>query len=279
MRFHLLALTLAITLVTASFARAETVVSFSPRGAPAQFYAVVNHTVTAAGAVVLLPGGNGRLDIDKLGGIARLNQNHVVRTRKLYAASGLTTMPTISTVLPDIARDFKLPGTGVVNNYRATAAFAQDIGAAVLHMRALTGKPVLVMGTSRGSLSVSNAVSKLSGAARPDGAVITSGLLSPTIPGLNVRSIVRDDPRLLAVPMLVVVNRNDKCALTPPGEIKAFAEWYAGNGRVLDTEVFTTTAVIDPDPCEARTPHGFWGQDRGVAAQLTKLMRAMIAGL
>ena len=273
MRSQVLALTLAVTLATASAASAETVVSFSPRGKSAQFFGLVNHAVKPAGAVVLLAGGLGRLDITKSGSITYLKANQVVRTRKRYATHGLTT------VVPDIAADFKVGAADAVAGYRATKEFAQDIGGVIAYLRALTGKPVLVMGTSRGSLSVSNAVSKLAGVTRPDGAVMSSALLSPAIPGLNVRSIVGDDPKLLAIPMLVVINIHDTCSVTLPSELKPFAAWYAGNGKKLGTASLNPNIWVDADPCEARTPHGFWGWDPIVSLNLSNWMKAMIAGL
>jgi hypothetical protein len=259
--------------LTVSSAGAETVVSFAPRGRSAQFFGLLNNDRSPDGAVVLLAGGNGRLDITQSGAVTYLKLNQLVRTRTRYAAHGL------ATVLVDIAADFKVGAAGTVNGYRATEEFARDIGGVIAYLRALTGKPVLVMGTSRGSLSVSNAVSKLSGATRPDGAVMTSALLSPKIPGLNVRSIVGDDPRLLAIPMLVVINIHDACSLTSPKELKSFATWYAGSHRKLATGSINSNITVDADPCEARTPHGFWGWDSMAVLNLSNWMKAMIAGL
>ena len=271
MRSYLLALT--VTAAAISAAGAETVLSFSPRGASAQFFGLMNQAASPVGSIVLLSGGNGRLDITATGSLTFGKSNQVVRTRARYAKHGLTT------ILPDIAADFKVGGSDVVPGYRATLEHAQDVGGVVAHLRIMTGKPVFVMGTSRGSLGVSNVISKLSPPTRPDGGVMTSALLSPAIPGLNVRSIVGDDPKLLAIPLLAVININDKCPVTSPSELKPFAAWYKGSGRRLGTGSLNPNITVDPDPCDARTPHGFWGWDATVAINLSNWIKTMIAGL
>jgi hypothetical protein len=270
MRPYLLAIT--ITAAAASPAAAETVVSFSPRGNQAQFFALKNQAANPVGSVVLLAGGLGRLDIKANGTFTFLKYNQVVRTRARYALHGLTT------VLPDIAADFKSGASDVVMGYRATAAYAQDVGAVVVHLRILTGKPVIVMGTSRGSIGAANAVAKLAGPPRPDGAVLTSAFLKPG-PPLTVRTIVNDDPNLLDIPMMAVINIHDKCPPTDPGEFAAFAAWYAGNGRKLGGGSLNPNIKVDVDDCEARTPHGFWGWDDIVALNLSNWIKLMIAGL
>lgn len=272
MRRHLFAL-IAAVVATSFAARAETVLSFSPRGNQAQFYALMNSAANPVGSVVLLAGGNGRIDIQANGTFLYEKFNQVVRTRKNYPPQGLIT------VLPDIAADFKVGQSNVVSGYRATFEHAQDIGAVVTHLRNVTGKPVLVMGTSRGSIGVSNVVSKMLGLPRPDGAVITSGFLSPAIAGLNVRNVVFDNPNLLAIPMIAVVNIHDACPYTKPSELIPFATWYAGNGRKLGTASLNPNITVDVDPCGARTPHGFWGWDAIFVLNLSTWMKQMIANL
>src|SRR5262245_9148390 len=135
------------------------------------------------GAVILFAGGDGRLDITPAGDITKLRFNQLVRTRALYASAGYVTL------VPDIAPSFKAGASGVVELYRASRAFAQDVGAMVKYLRGIVPKPVVVVGTSRGSLSVANAVAKLKGEGkqRPDAAVLTAAFLKvgANVPGLT----------------------------------------------------------------------------------------------
>lgn len=108
-------------------------------------WALINIPAEPRASLVLLPGGDGILDIQSDGTFLRLAGNQVVRTRKSYLAYGIATLTVDSEV---------------------------DVAAAVTHMRKLAS-PVVVVATSRGSLKVAKALS-----GKPDAMVLTSAYLS-----------------------------------------------------------------------------------------------------
>jgi hypothetical protein len=246
-------------------AAADPVVEIESRGQKVR--AVLLKPANPKGAVILFAGGDGRLDITPAGDITKLRFNQLVRTRALYASAGYITL------VPDIAPSFKVGAAGVVDLYRASRAFAQDTGAMVKYLRGIVAKPVVAVGTSRGSLSVANAVAKLKGEGeqRPDAAVITSAFLKvgANVPGLTVFKIANGNPRLLDVPTMVAWHVRDTCPHTSAATVPAFRAWYQGGGRKLAEKSFSGGLPPKSEPCEALAPHGFYGLDPEVAAAIT----------
>ena len=123
------------------------VVNISSRGQSIRAVQIVPKV--KLGSVILLAGGNGRLDISAKGAITKLGNNQLVRTRAKYAQAGFVTF------VPDLAPDLKVGTNGVVPNYRFGEPHALDIGAMVVHLRSFK-RPVVVIGTSRGSIGRAN---------------------------------------------------------------------------------------------------------------------------
>ena len=110
-------LIVVLTLTTPVWAQTQSLVTISSRGQSINAIRV-SSTGTPIGAVILLAGDNGRLDLTAdpaaEGGFAigRLANNQLVRTRVHYAEAGFETL------VPDLAPDLKVGDTGVVANYR-----------------------------------------------------------------------------------------------------------------------------------------------------------------
>jgi dienelactone hydrolase len=252
-------------------AAADPVVEIESRGQKVR--AVLLKPANPKGAVILFAGGDGRLDITPAGDITKLRFNQLVRTRALYASAGYVTL------VPDIAPSFKVGASGVVELYRAGRAFAQDIGAMVKYLRGIVPKPIVAVGTSRGSMSVANAVAKLKGEGeqRPDAAVLTAAFLKvgANVPGLTVFKLANGNPRLLDVPTMLVWHVADACPHTSAATVPAFRAWYEGSGRKLAEKSFSGGLPPESEPCEARAPHGFYGLDPNVVTAIT----GFVAGL
>jgi hypothetical protein len=246
-------------------AAADPVVEIESRGQKVR--AVILNPANPKGAVILFAGANGRLDITPGGEITKLRFNQLVRTRSLYASAGYVTL------VPDIAPSFKVGASGVVDLYRASRAFAQDIGAMVKYLRGLVPKPIVAVGTSRGSLSVANAVAKLKGEGdqRPDAAVLTSAFLKvgAQVPDLTVFKIANGNARALDVPTMLVWHVADTCPHTSPTTVPPFRAWYQSSGRKLAEKSFSGGLPPKSEPCEAFAPHGFYGLDPEVVGAIT----------
>lgn len=113
--------------------------------------ALLNKPASPRAALILIPGGDGALNVRPDGSFSNLSGNQLVRTRKAYLGYGIATL---------------------------TIDRGVDVAAAVTYMRGIA-RTVVVAGTSRGTLRVPAALS-----ARPNGIVLTAGFLD------NVRSSI-----------------------------------------------------------------------------------------
>lgn len=228
--------------------------------------ALLDVPASPAGSVILLAGGHGNLNIAIDGHIGWGAGNQLVRTRRAYARAGLATLT------PDIAADFK-DGRGAQEDYRTTAEHARDLGHLVEHMRKIAG-PVFVVGTSRGALSTANVAVRTSGAQRPDAIVITSGVL------LRVRSDKQSvHPSVanlarITMPVLLVHHADDQCFATPASSVAKFKPLLTG-ARTVDTMMVSGGSAGTGDPCQARSHHGFLGQDEEVVEKVTGWLKAL----
>lgn len=249
---------------------ADPIVVIASRGQ--KIRAILLKPANPKGAVILLTGGNGRLDLDPppSGNInTPLSLNQLVRTRAQYA-----NFYGYVTLVPDVAPDLKSASAqcGFVKClYRISKEHAEDIGAMVMYLRSIVVGPVVVIGTSRGSISAANAVAKLAtaGKPRPEGEVLTSAYLDPNVQGPTERKAANDDPLLLKVPTLVVWNTKDTCPDTLPSAVPAFQNWFQMNGLTLSLKSFTHNGQPGANICEAKAPHGFWGIDDDVVKAIT----------
>jgi dienelactone hydrolase len=247
-----------------AYAQSEKTIEIESRGQ--KIRALLIQPANSRGSVILLAGGHGKLDITAQGHITSLAKNQLVRTREAYAKAGYAVL------VPDIAPDMKTP-SGVAKGYRGSHEFAQDLGAAVRFMRGVKN-PVTMIGTSRGTLSAANAVTRLKGKARPDAVVLTSAFLAPpAAKGFSVRKFAQDNPERFNLPMLVVEHRKDGCHYTSPANVEPFKAWYEKNGRKLDVIWMDGGLPPKSDPCRARSAHGFYGLDGQVVAKIAGWIR------
>lgn len=124
--------------------------------------ALLNKPATATGSVILIPGGDGNLEIEPSGAFSKLKGNQLVRTRQDYLKHGLATL---------------------------TVDISVDVAQAVTYMRTVAS-PVVIVATSRGSLRVPAALK-----AKPDGIVLTSAFLAEVQSKTNAAAL----PRTLVV--------------------------------------------------------------------------------
>lgn len=218
------------------------------------------------GSVILLAGGHGNLSLGKDGKLGWGAGNQLVRTRAAYAAAGFLT------IVPDIAGDHKR-GAETVDGYRWSPEHASDLGALVGHARAIAA-PVYLVGTSRAALSVTNAATRLTGAARPDAIVVTSGMLvridakHPSAE-TNVGRLER-----ITQPTLIVYHEKDGCPYTPASSASRAKALLKGAARV-DIKLMNGGSPGSGDPCKAQSHHGFLGQDTEVVGLVTEWLNGL----
>ena len=260
MRILALALCGLLTLSVPA-AAGDPTVRINSRGQKIRVILLPHDGASSKGAVILLAGGNGRLDITPDGEITtNLAFNQLVRTRALYQAKGFDTM------VPDLAPDMKVGTDSVQSGYRVSQNYADDIGAMIKYLRMHGADPVVVIGTSRGSGGAANAVAKLGDAAQPDAAIYTSAFLKLDCSDpINLWCLTGDRPRKLKVPTLVMWHIDDQCPATPPSAVPPFKHWWENGTHLnLARKSFSGGLMPESDVCEAKSQHGFWGLDQQV---------------
>ena len=213
-----------VTVMAAAAARADETVSIGGSRA------VLLKPPAPHASVILMPGGDGRIEAGPGATIGHLKNNQLVRTRGAYRARGLAVLVVDADV---------------------------NLKAAVDYMRAIKA-PVTVIGTSRGTL---RAAEGIAAGARPDALVLTSGFLSSESgSGQNVVAILGSPGRLPRT--LVIEHRQDGCRFTQPAGVAPFVKWAGGRARA----VWLDGGVDVGNPCGAKAHHGFNGIDGRVVS-------------
>jgi hypothetical protein len=247
--------------------------------------------VVPRAVVVLLPGGDGWLDIDTAAGVPRrLTGNFLVRTREALAGQGFLT------VLVDAPSDRQNP-TGMSGGFRTSDDHAKDLTAIVAHF-----KPTLVAGSVRiagaiyGADAINAPIVVVGSSASTVSAVLAAIRPLPTgpyvLPGGNrdVRGVVLTASVTtgatsinslpvtgVAQPVLFVHHVDDGCEFAKyRNAIQAAFNMMKASVRVSFAEIAgkapassdipgdPDTPVANPDPCGAPggmgyLHHGFSG--------------------
>lgn len=202
----------------------------------------------AAAYALLFAGGHGKIQLDDGGQPRGLRGNFLIRARHHLTARG------IGIVLVDAPSDYQ--GEAGLWPYRMHHDYAGDLGQAVNLVKRRFGRPVWLIGTSAGTLSVANAAARLSHANRPDGIVFTSSITRPP----RRRPISVFDVHLAAYtgPALVMSHEQDGCASTPAADAPRL---LAALAAAQPKKVLLLTGGAPPrsEPCEAQSQHGFLG--------------------
>ena len=207
--------------------------------------------------LVMLPGGSGDVGVRR-GGDLRHDDNFVVRTRADWVARGYAVL------IPDTVDRANLRG---VRSSPAYAALVDGL-AAYAHSRARA--PVFLLGTSQGTIAGMN------GAAHAQSGLISGVVLteSVSVPGRLSRETVFDaDPKDVRVPVLVVANLEDDCALAPPSMAPriAAAMTRSSNIHVLDVRGGVQQSE---KACGSLSPHGYYGIEGQVVGAIAGWLRA-----
>lgn len=210
-------------------------------------------------AVILFAGGHGGLQIDTDGGMAWGRGNFLVRTAPLFVARHL------SAAIVDAPSDQGSPY--FLAHFRQTPEHATDIAAVIAWLKAKTGLPVWLVGTSRGTESVAYAATHLPSGG-PDGIVLTSTILrnnrGPSVPDLALDT--------LKIPALVVHHKQDGCRLCRYSDMPSLMSRLDPVPR--HALITVEGGVSVGNPCETRAYHGY----NGIEAEVVGRIAAWMAG-
>jgi dienelactone hydrolase len=205
------------------------------------------------GAVILLAGGHGGLQLQADGSMLWGKGNFLVRTRNMFARQGLMV------AVVDAPSDRQ--GPPFLSNFRQTPEHVADIKAAISWLRTHANVPVWLVGTSRGTQSAAHAAIELAGPGGPDGMVLTSTILTENL-GRPVPGMALDKVR---IPVLVVHHEQDGCSHCRFNDVPLLMDKLVNAPR--KQLLAFKGGVSEGDPCEAMAYHGFNGQEREVVGQ------------
>lgn len=227
---------------------------------------------TSPVAVILLAGGNGKLNIGANGTIASLEANFLIRTRRSFLSGAVGYVAAV-----DVPSNYP---TGLDGRARLSPEHAADLGVVIAEVKRRTSSPVWLVATSNGTLSAVNAAIALRGTANaPAGIVLTSSRASQVA---NVCGISVFDAPLaqINVPVLVIGNPGDRCQCTAYPNQQSIVTWLTAAPR-KEFKAFTAPKTGLPpyillalkqsqraDPCSALTPHGFLGVEQPVVSYI-----------
>ena len=167
------------------------------------------YKIKSFASVVLLTGGNGVLNLNTAGDIRDSQGNFLIRSVRRFLYKRL------NVAMLDAEPAFPAPNG--LNNQRLTQAHADHLAQVIAVVRKQwPGKPVWLIGTSNGTLSVFNAAARLPGAQRPNGIALTS-TVTQSDPNGEMGHVLGTDPSLasIATPTLVMWHQNDSCFVSP----------------------------------------------------------------
>ena len=201
---------------------------------------------------VLLVGGNGGLRIAPDGSLGGMGGNFLARTRDQFAALGM------AVALVDAPSDRQSPP--YLSGFRQTPEHAADLKAVIAEARKRTGRPVVLVGTSRGTQSGAAVALQLKDDGGPDALVLTSSILTDPAG----RAVTQMPLETLRIPVLVVHHQDDGCKLCRYADLPMLVARLPPAHQVLTYQGGTSVG----DPCEARAHHGYNGIEERVVQDI-----------
>jgi hypothetical protein len=204
--------------------------------------------------VFVFAGGPGIVGFNSANQITQGGGNFLLRTEPMWLAQGFAfaTLGSSSSLL----------------GQRSTPAYANAIARAIDFVRSRTNVPVWLVGTSMGSIAAANGAAHLPG--RVAGVVLTSSVAAPN--KASGESVFSSDLGAIAVPALVVANRNDTCPIAGPSFAPQILAALARSPR--KDIIYVESSEQRSDSCEAMAPHGYLGIEADVVQRISDWIRA-----
>lgn len=207
----------------------------------------------ATDTLLLLPGGNGAIGMS--GGVPT-SENFLVRNRDRFTAAKFN----VATAgRPSDQQDLSLA-------FRTSERHVEDLRRIVVRLKRDTGKPVWLVGTSRGTTSAAAAAIALGGEIA--GVVLLASITKTDLAGA-LQHMRLDEIR---VPVLLMHHRRDACNASPPGPAQSLFDAFT-QAPVKRFLMPTAGGPASGDACGARHWHGFAGMDETVVAEIADFVR------
>lgn len=220
----------------------------------AQVPLLVREQAGAEATLLLLPGGNANTGpiVDGL----PTSRNFLVRARAALSAERYNVVVAFK---PADLRTLEL-------GYRRGSQHVGEIAQIVDWAQKRFGKPIWLVGTSRGTVSAAAAAAAL-------GPRIAGVVLSSSISSSRANSVFDTDLAAIRVPVLVMHHAQDACRNCDPAAAQRIPAALR-NAPVKKLLMIDGGANPEGDPCEALHWHGYIGYEKETAAQIAEWIRA-----
>lgn len=216
----------------------------------ARLPAYVMPNPNASATLILLPGGDagtGKITDGKPG-----SGNFLSRTRGDFHAANF------NVIVVYRASDLN----GLDYGYRVSKEHVGELAKVIAYAQQQFGKPIWLVGTSRGTVSGTAAAIAL-GETQVQGLVLTSSVTSKKQGAITTQNIAS-----LKIPVLVLHHKNDACKICVPYE----ASRITADLKSAPVKKFIMVeGGSDPegDPCEAKHWHGFINYEKETVKLIT----------
>lgn len=237
-------------------AAAQEIVQVSGRPGVTQAIFVAGMKAPPRAIAVLLPGGEGRINLRHEGGRPRfLAGNFLVRSRGEFVRHG---------VLPVLVETPSDQPAGMKLAFREGPQHSLDLGAVAAELkRRYPGVPLFLVGTSASTVSVAHAMRYLKNEFA--GGILTASVFRAGTAPTARPLLSAFDWSTLRVPLLFVHHVDDGCGACPYFEARRIAARYP-----LVTVHGGTLAKSGP--CEPFSPHGFYGREADTVGAMAAWM-------
>jgi hypothetical protein len=206
--------------------------------------------------LIMLPGGNGMVDFGPGDTFRGMDNNFLFRTLPLWQEQGFAVAVLSS------------PNGMSLMGYRHTPAYAGAIGQAVDFVRSRENLPVWLVGASQGATAAVGAAARLGG--KIAGIVVMSSIIGRSSAG---ETLFDSEPGRVTVPVLIVSNSRDTCPGSPPDDMPKIAEALTQAPR--KEVLYLESAILKGPPCEAESPHSYFGVERETVEHVAQWIRAV----
>ena len=220
-------------------------------------------TDNAIANVVLFAGGHGKLNL-KNNKVNKLKGNFLIRSRGIFIRNNL------NTILFDAPSDKKSKIGMFVDGFRNSKEHLIDIRAVIEYIRQRNKLPIWLIGTSRGTESVSFAAVNLDD--KIDGAVITSSISEyhKKMKGTPVTDLPLER---ITKPFLAIHHKKDSCNVTKPNVLEKIKSKALNSSR-METKFFSGGSQPNKKKeCAGKSYHGFLGIESEVVNYIIKFIK------
>ena len=209
-------------------------------------------------SVILFAGGGGQLNISDTG-IGK-DGNFLIRSRYKFAHNNLFVF------IPDVASD-----QDDLIRKRTGKDHIADVKAMIRWLREQNpGKPVWLIGTSRGTISAASVAAVTTGTDAPDGIVLSATVTRPSKSGKD--TVYSTKVKEISVPTLLVHHKDDACYVTPYADIP---ELYNALEKVKIKQIKSFSGgQSNGHKCRARSYHGFNGIEDDVVNYISQWIKS-----